>query len=789
MPENMRLNLAITATALGLLAGVVVWALQPDYRAFSWALAVEREYVVGLVPGQVVSEPGAPPPVSLLEYEAALAALEDSIEGEYRAYASMGSMGRRAELDDGSSHPLFHESYVTPGYFEARRVGAQHGRLFEAGAPGEVVLGNRLARTLFGEPSEAVGRKILIGSAGRSESVQVVGVLGPSPAQDSDVDIDDGLAGNLASYARTNGPLMERLPLFLNVAFESPAEAERLAPAFEAWARDWFGPQGSFLSTAAIEDGSRGNLEATTQRIGARRATFIAFGLTLTIAALCALYAQSYFRLLRQRQLLGVEKALGATRGQLAWRLAFAQTPWGAVGGLLAAAGLFALHEFFPDLFLTPPPGAALAAALTLPVVALLLLSSVVSVPLLRQSPMALLRGPVKGSRVRPILALVYLGLALALAGGLAGGQVYTQVRGEIEQLASQFGAMHSLQTGGAIIDTRLERSFEGGGLDPVFTTTDAQALEALTGVMAAVVSQPLPTLDVRAGDERLDLRTTAAGAGYHRFMGLTLATGTTEGCTVSDSAARREGIGAGSVLTLEGLTGPQPCTVTGIVEDPHELWPWLVVDLPELITPAMDGLGLPLPGQTGEPFRSIRVLLALETPEAVAAVEEWMSANRSDVNAELIPYTPDVEQLLENLTVQARLFLLIALVAAALSIWGIVAGFLSLLEAERFKIALDRALGLTVRRMTTQWWSRTLGLGLVSVALGVGLAQLMTVRLYNALALDVANLPGRNALSLDATFLIGSLAMLLLLSTALTFLSAHWLKRRSTLSQLKEGA
>ena len=362
-------------------------------------------------------------------------------------------------------------------------------------------------------------------------------------------------------------------------------------------------------------------------------------------------------------------------------------------------------------------------------------------------------------------------------------------MRGEIEALSSQFGAMHSLQTGGAIIDTRLERSFEGGGLDPVFTTTDAQALEALPGVTAAVVSQPLPTLVVGAGEERLNLRTTAAGAGYRRFMGLTLATGTTAGCTVSDSAARREGIGVGSVLTLESLTGPQLCTVTGIVEDPHELWPWLVVDLPELITPATDGLGLPLPGQTGEPFRSIRVLLALETSEAAAAVEEWMSANRPDVNAELIPYTPDVEQLLENLTVQAQLFLLIALVAAALSVWGIVAGFLSLLEAERFKIALDRALGLTVRRMTTQWWSRTLGLGLVSVALGVGLAQLMTVRLYNALALDVANLPGRSALSLDAAFLIGSLVMLLLLSTALTFLSAHWLKRQSTLSQLKEGA
>lgn len=786
----MRLNLAITATALGLLAGVVVWALQPDYRAFSWALAVEREYLVGLVPGNVVREPGAPPAVNFLEYEAALASLENSIEGDYHAFAAMGALGRRAELGDGTSHPLFHESFVTPGYFAARGVRAQHGRLFEADEIGAVVIGNSLARTLFGDPGAALGETLLISSDVRSETVEIVGVLQPSPAQDPDVDVDEGLAGTLASYVERNAWLMELTPLFLSVSIDDPAEATRLAPAFEAWARDWFGPHGSFAPRVEMTgDAFRGHLQETTQRIGARRETFIAFGLTLAIAALCALYAQSYFRLLRQRQLLGVEKALGATRGQLAWRLAFAQTPWGAVGGLLAAAGLFALHEFFPHLFLTRPPGAAVVASVALPVLALLALSSVVSVPLLKQSPMALLRGPLRGSRVRSILALVYLGLSLALAGGLAGGQVYSQVRSEIEALSSQFGAMHSLQTGGAIIDTRLERSFEGGGLDPVFTAADAQALAALPGVRAATVSQPLPTLEVRAGDDRLDLRTTAAGAGYHHFMGLTLAAGTTVGCTVSESAVTREGIGVGSVLTLEGLTGPLPCTVTGIVEEPRELWPWLVIDLPELIVPTMDGLGLPLPGQTGEPFRSIRVLLALETPEAAAEVEEWMSANRPDVNAELIPYAPDVAELLENLTVQAQLFLLIALVAAALSVWGIVAGFLSLLEAERFKIALDRALGLTVRRMTTRWWSRTLGLGLVSVALGVGLAQLMTVRLYNALALDVDALPGRRALSLDASFLIGSLAMLLLLSTALTLLAAHWLKQRSTLSQLKEGA
>ncbi len=785
----MRLNLTITAAALGLLAGVVVWALQPDYRAFSWTQTVDREYIVGLVPGQTGSEPGEAPAVSLLEYEAALAALENTIEGGYHAYATMGTMGRRAELSDGTSHPLFHESHVTPGYFAARGVEAQHGRLPEPHEVGVVVIGSSLARTLFGDPSTAVGETIQVGSAVSSESVEIVGVLTPSPAQDGDVDVDEGLAGTLASYAQRSAWLMERTPLFLSVSFESPAEAERLAPAFVAWARDWFGPHGGFVSRVEVGSDALRGLQETGQRIGARRGTFIAFGLTLTLAALCALYAQSYFRLLRQRQLLGVEKALGATRGRLARQLVLAQTPWGAIGGLLAAAALFALHELFPSLFLTQPPRAALAASVALPVAALLLLSASVTVPLLRQSPMALLRGPVKGSRVRPILALVYLGLALALAGGLAGGQVYSQVRGEIDALDSQFGAMHTLQTGGAIIDTRLERSFEGGGLAAVFAPADAAALAALPGVRAATLSQPLPTLEVRHGDEQADLRATAADAGYLAFMGLTLSAGTNEGCAVTETAAAREGIAMGSVLTLAGLTGPITCPVTGMIEDPHELWPWLVVDLPELVVPPLDGLGLPLPGETGEPFRSIRVLLALDSAGAAAEVEAWLAANRPDVDAEFIPYTPDVERLLANLTVQAQLFLLIALVAAVLSVWGIVSGFLSLLEAERFKIALDRALGLTVRRMTARWWSRTLGLGLVSVALGFALAQLMTVRLYDALALDVADLPGRRALSLDATFLIGSLVVLLLLSSALTLIAAHWLKRRSTLSQLKEGA
>lgn len=534
----------------------------------------------------------------------------------------------------------------------------------------------------------------------------------------------------------------------------------------------------------------RTTLNATLREIAARRITFIIFGLALTASALSALYAQSYFHLLRRHQLLGVEKALGATRRQLALRLIGAQLPWGLVGGLLGWAGLWSLRDILPQVFLTRPPAVVLAASLLVPLLALLGLAVAVTLPVLRHSAMALLRGRVKGIRVRRLLLLVYGGLALAVAGGLAASQVFLQVERETAALEGQFGSMYALQAGSAVIDDRLERAFEAGTeFAPVFTQKDARDLAALEGVSAATVAQSLPNLRVSRGETAAQLSAVAASDNYLEFMSLHLLEGSAEGCVLSETAARNLGVTVGQEVSLAGLAGPIPCRVSGILKTPPEIWNWLVADLPDIVTPPLDGLGLPLPGYDAQPFRSIRILVKFNPSEAEQTVRAWQKMRFPGVRAEVVPYTPDVETLLANLRVQAQVFLLITLLAAALSAWSIVGGFIALLEAERFRIALDRALGLSVRQMARLWWWRVFGLGAASAVLGVLAGYLFTVRLYNALALDIPNLPERQTLLLGPELIFMVTATLLVLSAALTLLAARWLARQSALSLLKEGA
>jgi ABC-type lipoprotein release transport system permease subunit len=212
---------------------------------------------------------------------------------------------------------------------------------------------------------------------------------------------------------------------------------------------------------------------------------------------------------------------------------------------------------------------------------------------------------------------------------------------------------------------------------------------------------------------------------------------------------------------------------------------------MPQLITPPLDGIGLNVPGYDAEPFRSTRILLSLNEADVEAAVRDWQQERFPNPNehAEVIPYTPNAQDLLSSLSAQAQLFLLLALLAATLSVWSIVGGFLALLDVERFRIALDRAFGLSLKGLTYAWWWRTFGLGVVSAGLGVGLAHELAVRLYNAFALDVPNLPVQHDMTLNLPLLGGLAITLLLLSIALTRLARTRLERRSTLQLLKEGA
>jgi hypothetical protein len=501
-----------------------------------------------------------------------------------------------------------------------------------------------------------------------------------------------------------------------------------------------------------------------------------------------ALYAQSYWSLLRRRQLLGVEKAIGATKRQLALRLIGSQIPWGLAGGSIGCIGLLSLYLLMPGVFLTWPPLQVLVAALMAPLLALLILAAAVTLPVLTLPAMALLRGRVEGALVRPLLVLVYGGLALALAGGLAASQVHKQVRHETEALDAQFGKVYALQAGDPVIDDRAARAFEAGEFWPVFSAGDAERLDRLPDVEAAVVAQTIPGLAVTHSGTTVSVRAVAGDDRYLNFMGLKLESGGGDGCVLSARIASRLDADIGDVIGLGGLGGPVSCRVSGLLIPPPELWSWLVEDLPELVVPPLNGLGLPLPGYDAIPFRSTRILLRLFESSSEDAIGAWQRERHPEIQAEVVPYTPDVGKLLSSLQLQARLFLLISLLAAGLSSWGIAGGFMALLEAERFRIALDRALGLSLQRITRAWWLQTLGLGLSSTVVGVAVGYFFAQRLYNALALDIPNLPGKEALFLSPEFLLVIILALGALSAGLTSFAAHWIRRQSTMELLKDG-
>lgn len=785
----MRLNLIVSAALLSLLTGVLVWALRPTHKVFSWVELSSRDYLIGYLPGR--GQPFGEAQVTLEDYADAIEDLESRVPGDYAPFAAVGRMGRRVHLPSGESFPLFREEYVSANYFEARRVHAEEGRLLRPGETGSVVIGHLLAREHFDRPSDAVGETVNLkrpGAEGAGEQVEIVGVLAPSPAQDPDIDTDEALIGTLDSQLQP-GSILASMPLFLHATFHDEADARRLVPRIEPWAESYFGSGGGVAAANSFVERRRARIEQTRPRVEARRHTFLGFAAALIASALFALYGQSYLHLLRRRQLLGVEKALGATRRQLALRLVGAQVPWGVVGGLLGWIGLWSLYDILPRAFLTRPPPAVLAAAMGAPMIALLLLAALVSVPVLTQPSMALLRGRVKSRRVRSLLVLVYGGLALALAGGLAANEVYLQVQRESGALEGHFGRMYALQAGDPVIDDRVSRAFEaGGGFSPVFSSRDARELEGLAGVEAATVAQSIPELGVTHEAKSRALSAVVGDSDYLPFMALPLLAGDPSGCVLSEDAVGDLGVAIGQTITLAGLTGPIPCRVSGVLQQPPAVWSWLVEDLPQIVAPPMDGLGLPLPGYTATPFGSTRILARLATPDGERAIEVWQARHHPEVEAEVVPYTPDVEVLLANLRGQAQLFLLIALLAGALSVWGIVGGFLALLEAERFRIAVDRALGLSIQRIAWTWWLQTLALALISGVVGVLMAAFFAHRLYNALALDIPNLPSRDVLGVSSEIILAIGLGLVALSGALTWMMARRIRRRSAMSQLKEG-
>lgn len=551
----MRLIISLAAALLTLLVGTTAWSLLPTTKAFSWVGMTDNDYLIGTFERNDGAQN-----VPLSQFAKAMASLRSAVAGDYHVYASIGTMGGRLLFDSGESFPVFRETYVTSEYFAARNVATDHGRVFTTGETSAYVMGTALARRVFGDPAAAVGQKLYLQTnAGDRTPIEIVGVLAPSPAQDPDSDPDADLVGSFEALLASLGPrsaLYDVLPLHLYLVLGATNPPDTLA-RITGWAERYFGQTAVVNQANVLAEHRATRIAETRPRIETRRKVLLMFGCALSLAALMALYTQSYWYLLRHRQLLGVDKALGATRSRLLVRLLYSQLPWGALGSALGVAGLWSLYDLIPGVFLTRPPYAVIGLAVGIPLTALLALALMVSMPLMRAPAMQLIRGKVQGARVRPLLTLVYGSLAIALAGGLAATRVEGNVHGEGQALSNQFGLMYSLQAGNPVVDTRAERAFEATEFAPVFTGSDAVELSRLPGVTAVSVAQAVPGLDIRLGERETTALAVAADATYLPLMALRLAAGDGSACVLAPPVAEALDAHLGDIVSLAGLPGP----------------------------------------------------------------------------------------------------------------------------------------------------------------------------------------------------------------------------------------
>lgn len=535
---------------LALIVGLGGWLLVFGARAVRWVEGSSRDYVVGRDP---TLEPRSDANLSLSHFGEALRALQRSVPGDYRAYAKTSLTGRRIELEDGASFPLFRELYVSATFFSARGVEVQRGRLWDEAEGGAAVIGYGLARRLFGAAQLAVGKRVRLyapGAVTNTEEKVIVGVLGPSPSQDPELDADDALVLPLARRLEEE----QGEPLYLFVRFEGASEAERVVPHMRAWSEAHFGPEGIAEPIDNLVQERGRFAEDALESLAARRITLVTFTVLLTLAMVTTLYTHLGWSYALERRRLGLERALGASRVGATLAFAKGQLLWSLIGGGAGGIGLWLLGPRLGARLGSLEPPLLLLAALV-PSLTLLPLLVATLAPLMRQPVAVSLRPPRPRGCARLPIYLAYGGLSLALSGGIAATQVYLHLRGEASGLEARFSRLYTLQTGASVLDFRAERALEALQAVPAFGGEDVRALTSLPGVRRGSLAQTLPHLTVSSGGRQLSAWTVVADGAYMGLLGLSYGegTGAPEGCAVSRRVADALRVGIGARLELSG--------------------------------------------------------------------------------------------------------------------------------------------------------------------------------------------------------------------------------------------
>lgn len=224
----------------------------------------------------------------------------------------------------GTALPTAGTRIVTPGYFAAMGQPILAGRDFEradGATSSSVVVSERLARTFFGSPDQAIGRTIRQRSAqGPGRPLSIVGVVG---------DVHHSALTGAPGYAVYTSISKGGIPAMM-LAVRSDGDPRALVPMLREgiWSVDRDVPVSDVETMAAKIGRSLGQPRLLLSLLGA----FAGLGVLLALLGVYAVVAYSVAQRWRE---LGIMVALGAERGRI-MRSVLREAVWYAVAGLAA---------------------------------------------------------------------------------------------------------------------------------------------------------------------------------------------------------------------------------------------------------------------------------------------------------------------------------------------------------------------------------------------------------------------------------------------------------------------